>query len=289
MNKVIEIRKFKEEKKVGKVSEEKRKKFNMYGKLETKAVSTDTLIKEYLKCDKSLLKLAVYIIEQYGYLCCRNKEYIFEEIKRDMKYCEVQPEISKRYKAHLGVKVNGEWHFIEVKTNYSNAFDKKFNEIGNYNIKGFRLGLEQLSSTEMKSEIAMGELDNIVNLVHDFVLESMKYSITTFDCQKFVFLPSGMVEAKYKMLELDMPVYAIIEGTEVLSGQKHLVFLYRGESGREYAKYYRKKYADSGLPLYYSQMTTLNEIESRILKPSVCHCWKKRFNGCLRKRFTLDE
>lgn len=53
------------------------------------------------------------------------------------------------------------------------------------------------------------------------------------------------------MKELSLPDYAIWEGTEVDTGSKHMVLLYKGNKPKEYAEYYRKKYAGEGVPLFY--------------------------------------
>ena len=281
MGTVIDVRKYMEQKNAQKVEVIKKAAISnpRHEKLNTAGLSTKALVGEYLKNDKNLLKLAVYIIEQYGYVHRWGKKYVFEEVKRDMKYCEVQPEVSKRLKAHLGVKINGEWNFIEVRTTYSDSFDKKFNVIGNYNIKGYQIQVESLSSAKMKRIVEAGNLEEIVNRVHDIVYSGMSYGTFPFTYENSVYMPDiqKCVKCNYRMLEMDMPQYAILEGTEIRGGQKHLVLLYSGEDAKIYAKQYREKYAEAGVPLYYSKMSKYGLSIGEV-------CWKKLFQGDLKKK-----
>ena len=82
-------------------------------------LSTEALKKEYLNNGESVLKLATYIIEQYAYQQGKQGKVALEEIRRDMRYCEVYPEVNKRFKAHLGMKINGEWLLVEIMTQSS--------------------------------------------------------------------------------------------------------------------------------------------------------------------------
>ena len=47
------------------------------------------------------------------------------------------------------------------------------NVIGNYNIKGYQIQVESLSSAKMKRIVEAGNLEEIVNRVHDIVYSGM--------------------------------------------------------------------------------------------------------------------
>lgn len=290
MGTVIDVRKYMEQKNAQKVEAIKQAAIrNPWNEQRnTGSLSVESLVNEYLKSGKSLLKLAVYIIEQYGYIYYKGEKCVFEEVKRDMKYCEVQPEVSKRLKAHLGVKINGEWKFIEVKYNYSDGFDKKFDVIGNYNIKGYQVQVCDLACTEMKSIVETGNLEEIVKNVHKIVYRGMLDWTSSFDfVTRLISMPDGRdwIDCSYTMLEMHMPDYAILEGTEIKSRQRHLVFFYKEglENVKDYAKQYREKYAGAGVPLYYSKIPTY-DYRAKHLKIREEVCWKRLFQGSLYKK-----
>lgn len=216
-------------------------------------------LQEYVRERWSISKLMCRIIEHYGYICCnRKRKYVFEDIKRDVKYCEMYPEIeNKRYKAPLWVKVKGEWCFIEVYADSASirSFDKKWCELGNYGIKGFLVELSGLKPTEMKRMIEDHDLDGIAEKVKHAYDDAFNSEIGDTECKCSVSFGGEKKERKcsYKLLELKQNEYAILEGKDQETGDKHFVLLCGGSESKEYAKYYREQYGDAGLPLLYGQ------------------------------------
>ena len=217
-------------------------------------LSTEVLIKEFVECGRSVLKLVLYIIEQYG--CIGKDGSPFEETKRDMKYCEICPEIeNKRLKAPLAVKIGGEWYAVEVVTNSSSndAFWRKWETIGNYNVKGFRIDVSDLNRGDRKYLLDTKEQDcflkEIVENIHRYYLYS---GVFQFERKSFVEIGRGgtRITCIYKMKEL-FHGYVILEGTDTDTGAKHMVLLCKGSRKKEYAQYYLEKYADAGIPLFY--------------------------------------
>lgn len=227
-------------------------------KKNTGRLSTEALTKEYVQNGKSVLKLVLYIIEQYG--CFYNSDTLFEETKRDVRYCEICPEIeNKRLKAPIAVKIKGEWHAVEVITNSSSdaAFKKKWETIGNYNVKGFCVDVSDLGRSEMTYWLDRKEQDvwlgTIVEKVHDlyfynkWILSFERISIVEINGE------DTRIRCIYKMKELSLPDYVILEGTEIDTGDKHMLLLYKGNKKKKYAEYYCEKYADAGIPLFYAK------------------------------------
>lgn len=227
-------------------------------KKSTGGLSTESLIKEYVKNGRSTLKLVLYIIEQYG--CFSDSDTLFEETKRDVRYCDICPEIeNKRLKAPLAVKIKGEWYAVEVLTNNSSnaAFKKKWETIGNYNVKGFRVDVLELGRSDMTYWLDMKEndalLDTIVEKIHDNYFY-YKEAIP-FERRSIVEIKgeNTRIVCTYKMKELSLPHYVILEGTETDTGDKHMLLLCKGNKKRKYAEYYCEKYAEAGIPLFYAK------------------------------------
>lgn len=227
-------------------------------KKNTGGLSTEALIKEYVQNGKSVLKLVLYIIEQYG--CFYNSDTLFKETKRDVRYCDIYPEIeNKRLKAPLAVKIKGEWCAVEVITNSSGdaAFKKKWETIGNYNVKGFSVYVSDLGHSEMTYWLDRKEQDiwlgTIVEKIHDFYFYNKR--VVPFERMSIVEINGEDTRIKciYKMKELSLPDYVILEGTEIETGDKHMLLLHKGNKKKKYAEYYREKYADAGIPLFYAR------------------------------------
>lgn len=224
-------------------------------KKNTGGLSTEALIKEFVENGRSVLKLVLYIIEQYGFI--DENGCPFEDVKRDVKYCEICHEIeNKRLKAPLAVKISGEWHAVEVVTNSSSnaAFWRKWETIGDYNIKGFCIDVSGINQGDMKYFLSEKYRDfclkEIVENIHHFYLNGK--SIFHFE-RKSVVEISGedtRITCIYKMKELFYD-FVILEGTEVVTGARHMVLLCKGSRKREYAEYYLEEYADAGIPLFY--------------------------------------
>lgn len=235
---------------VGKVRQAKRGA----EKKDTGGLSTEALIKEFVQSGRSVLKLVLYIIGQYG--CIGENGSPFEEVKRDVKYCEICPGIeNKRMKAPLAVRIGGEWHAVEVVTNSSSntAFWRKWETIGDYNIKGFRIDVSGLNRGDMKYLLETKEQDcflkEIVENIHFFYLHS---DVFRFERMSYVEISGedARITCMYKMKEL-FTGFVILEGTEVDTGAKHMVLLCKGSRKKEYAEYYLEEYADAGIPLFY--------------------------------------
>lgn len=224
-------------------------------KRDTGGLSTEVLIKEFVENERSVLKLVLYIIEQYGRIGENGSP--FEGVKRNMKYCEICPEIeNKRLKAPLAVKINGEWHAVEVVTNSSSntAFWRKWETIGDYNIKGFCIDVSGIERGDMKYFLSEKDRDvclkEIVENVHQFYLNCK--SIFHFERESIVEISgeNTCITCMYKMKEL-FSDFVILEGTEADTGAKHMVLLCKGSRKKEYAEYYLEEYADAGISLFY--------------------------------------
>lgn len=244
-----------------KKSEETKKRAKK-GERPISGLSTDALINEFKQNGRSVFKLVLYIIEQYG--CIPDySDMVFEEVKRDMKYSEICPEITnKRLKAPLGVKMKGEWYALEVVTSHSaaRAMERKWEIIGNYNVKGFCLDKIRLSYKDMQSLMVWRNTEHYDGLktIVEEVLDccSRGNNLFSFECRKSIIISGEENERHciYKMLELSLPDYAILEGTEIKTGDKHLLlfYKYKGREPEKYAKYYREKYSWMGIPLLYA-------------------------------------
>lgn len=223
-------------------------------KRNTGGLSTEALIKEFVECGRSVLKLVLYIIEQYGYIGKDGSP--FEEVKRDMKYCEICPEIeNKRLKAPFAVKIGGEWHAVEVITNSSSytAFWRKWETIGDYNMKGFCIDMSDLNRGDMKYLLRTKEQDCFLKEIVEKIHHIYSYSyVFHFERTSFVEISgeNTCITCMYKMKELFIG-FVILEGTDVDTGAKHMVLLCKGNRKKEYAEYYLEKYADAGIPLFY--------------------------------------
>lgn len=225
-------------------------------------LSTDALIEEFKQNGRSIYKLVLYLIEQYKYIPGYMDNMVFGEVKRDMKYSEICPEVTnKRLRAPLGVKIRGEWHAIEVITDHSavSAIKRKWETIGNCNVKGFCL--EKLNFTYpymkrmliWKDEDYYEKLKDIVEAVHkDYFFKNFIYS---YECSPFIQIngEGKSMQYIYEMMELSLPYYAILQGTQTETGDKHLLLLYMGDKKEKYAEYYRQKYADADIPLLYAR------------------------------------
>lgn len=229
-------------------------------KLSVNELVTVDWIKEYIQKGWGISKLVFHIIEQYGYICCNDgKKYVFEEIRRDVKYYEMYPEIeNKRLKAPLWVKVSGEWYFVEMCTDTASqeAYMNKKAELGNYDVKGFCVDLYGIKTQELKRMLADNDLAGAVEKINDFYNDRYKKWVekTSSQCRTSITFGSekNRRDCIYKMLEQTCH-YAILEGTEQETGNKHLVLLYDEYEPKEYAKYYKDKYGKTGMPCLYAQ------------------------------------
>lgn len=224
-------------------------------KRNTGRLSTESLIKEFIENGRSVLKLVLYIIEQYGYI--GENGFPFEEVKRDMKYCEICSEIdNKRLKAPLAVKINGEWYAVEVATNSSSyaAFWRKWETIGDYNMKGFFIDVSDMNRGDMKYFLSEKYRDfclkEIVDNIHRFYLNGK--SVFPFERKSYVEIggENTRITCMYKAKEL-FTGFVILEGTDIDTRVRHMVLLCKGNRKKEYAEYYLEKYADAGIPLFY--------------------------------------
>ena len=200
-------------------------------KLRVQELVTADWIKEYMQKGWGLSKLVFRIIEQYGYIRCRDgKKYVFEEIRRDARYHEMYPEVeNKRLKAPLWVKVNGEWYFVELCTDTASqkAYLNKKAELGNYDVKGFCVDLYGLKTQELKRMLESNDLAGAIGKINDFYYDNKWIEQTSSICRTSVTFGSekNRRDCTYKLLEQTYH-YAILEGTEVETGDKHLVLLY---------------------------------------------------------------
>ena len=227
-------------------------------KLNVQELLTKEWAEEYMHSNWGLSKLVFHIIEQYGYLRCTDKKrYVFEDIKRDAKYYEMYPEVeNKRLKAPLWVKVSGEWYFVEMYTDTASfeTFRNKMAALGNYGIKGFCVDLYGLKTQEIKRLLKYCELVELVKKINDIYFEHSKVEKTSSECRtsvKFIGEKTKR-DCTYKMLE-ETCYYAILEGTELESGNKHFVLLYKECEPKEYAKHFKEQYGKTGIPLLYAK------------------------------------
>lgn len=214
---------------------------------------------EFQKNGWGVSKLIVHVIEQYGYIRCGDgKKYTFEEVKRDVKYHEMYPEIEENFKAPLWVKINGEWYFVEYYTDFTSNCNLKckWAQIGNHDVKGFFVNLYGLNRQKLKRMIEENDLAGAVKeivICHIMGYHSVMGGNT--DCKASVSFGSETVKRDciYKLVELEAYRYAILEGTELKDGSKHMVLLYDTVESKEYAGYFREKYKNAGVPLLYGQ------------------------------------
>mgnify|MGYP007067131512 FL=1 len=227
-------------------------------KLKLQELVTADWIKEYMQKEWGLSKLVFRIIEQYGYIRCKDgKKYVFEEIKRDARYHEMYPEVeNKRLKAPLWVKCSGEWYFVELCTDTTSqkAYLNKKAELGNYDVKGFCVDLYGLKTQELKRMLESNDLAGAIGKINDFYYDNKWIEETSSICRTSVTFGSekNRRDCTYKMLEQTYH-YAILEGTEVETGDKHLVLLYDEYEPKAYAKYYKDKYVRTGIPCLYAK------------------------------------
>lgn len=227
-------------------------------KLRVQELVTKEWFKEYTQKGWGLSKLVFRIIEQYGYIRCRDgKKYVFEEIRRDAKYHEMYPGIeNKRLKAPLWVKCSGEWYFVEMYTDTASqeAFMNKKAELGNYDVKGFCVDLYGIKTQELKRMLADNDLAGAAGKINDAYYDNKWIEKTSSVCRTSVTFGSekNRRDCTYKMLEQTYH-YAILEGTELETGDKHLVLLYDEYEPKEYAKYYKDKYGKTGIPRLYAK------------------------------------
>lgn len=200
-------------------------------KLRVQELVTADWIKEYMQKGWGLSKLVFRIIEQYGYIRCRDgKKYVFEETRRDVRYHEMYPEIeNKRLKAPLWVKVSGEWYFVEMCTDTATqeAYMNKKAELGNYDVKGFYVDLYGIKTQELKRMLAVNDVAGAVGKINNFYYDNKWIEKTSTICKTSVTFGSekNCRDCTYKILEQTYH-YAILEGTELETGNKHLVLLY---------------------------------------------------------------
>lgn len=218
---------------------------------------TKKWLEEYLQNGWGISKMIIHIIEQYGYICCEDgKKYIFEEVKRDMKYYEMCPEIEeKHFKAPLWVKVNGEWYFVEYYTDYTSqcALDNKWTEVGNHDVKGFFVDLYGLNKRKLKEMIEEKNAAEAVKEICSYYEQRQHSVMGDTECKASVTFgeEKSQRDYTYKLVELDLYEYAVLEGIEKETGDRHLVLLAGTRKPKEYAKQFRKKYGDAGIPLLY--------------------------------------
>ncbi len=227
----------------------------------TGGLSTEALVKEYVQNGKSIQKLVRYMIEQYGYMFNNRKNNIIEEVKRDVRYCDIYPEVkNKRFRAPLAVKIMGRWHMVEIWTTYASikAFWSKMETIGNYNVSGFYMNLTKLETKEMKELLWNKQIEYflpaIVEKVHDIFFYEGSCSTRTFDQPTSVTVKGepGYMFCDYKMLEL-LRGNVILEGVESKTNNKHLLMMCYGDELGKYANYFEEKYRDAGVPLFYTR------------------------------------
>lgn len=228
-------------------------------KIEGQELVTAKWLEEYRRNGWGLSKLIAHIIEQYGYICCEGgKKYAFEDAKRDVKYYEMCPEIKeKHFKAPLWVKVNGEWYFVEVYTDYTSqcTVNAKWTEVGNHNVKGFFVDLYGLNKRKIKGMLERNDVMGVVKEICSYYEERRHSVMGDTECKALVAFggEKSQRECIYKLVEFDLYEYAVLEGTEVETGNKHLVLLAGTRKPKEYAEHFRKKYRDAGIPLLYGK------------------------------------
>lgn len=226
-------------------------------KLRVQELMTVDWMKEYIQKGWSISKMLFHIIEQYGYIRCEDgKKYVFEEIRRDARYNEMYPEVgNKRYKAPLWVKVKGEWYFVELYNDPAKekAFDNKWIEIGNYNVKGFLISSYDLKMGELKKMWEKLDIVGLAKKLNDDYYDSYNIVIDESRCDRSVVFGTEKTsrDCTYKLMELEQYGYAILEGTEIKTGSKHMVLLYEKNGAKEHAKYFKEQYGNAGVPLLY--------------------------------------
>lgn len=230
----------------------------------TGGLSTEALVKEYVQNGKNIQKLVCYMIEQYGYMFTNRENNIIEEVKRDVRYCDIYPEIkNKRFRAPLAVKIRGRWHMVEIFTTYASvkAFRNKMDTIGNYNVSGFSIYLTKFETKEMTDLLWNKEIEcfwpAIVEKAHDIFFYEGNNRTYTFDQDITVIVKgeSGLMPmpCQYKMLELSFPDYVILEGVDIRTNNKHLLMLCIGNELEKYANCFEEKYRDADVPLFYAR------------------------------------
>lgn len=234
------------------------------GSIKTHKFVSKEWMKEFLQKGWSVSKLIAHIIEQYGYICCgRGREkYVFEEVKRDVKYYEMYPEIEeKHFKAPLWVKVNGEWYFVEVYTDSASlgAFQNKWREVGNYDVKGFVVDLYGLNKRKIKQMLEEYDVAGAAKEICSIYEEGIHEIMGDSECKASVSFGSETAkrDCTYRLVELKPFRYAIVEGTELKNGSKHMVLLYDKVEKKESVEYFRENYKNAGMPLLYGQWHTL--------------------------------
>jgi len=234
------------------------------GSIKAHKFVTAEWMKEYLQKGWSVSKLIAHVIEQYGYICCGGgrKKYVFEEVKRDVKYYEMYPEIEeKHFKAPLWVKVNGEWYFVEVYTDSASleAFQNKWREVGNYDVKGFAVDLYGLNKRKIKQMLEENDVTGAVKEICSIYKEGIHDVMGDSECKASVSFGSETAkrDCTYRLVELKPYRYAIVEGTELKDGSKHMVLLYDAVEKKESVEYFREQYKNAGMPLLYGQWHTL--------------------------------
>lgn len=230
------------------------------GSIKTCKFVSKEWLEEFLKNGGGASKLIAHVIEQYGGIRCREDrtEYVFEEVKRDVKYHEMCPEIeNKRLKAPLWVKVNGEWFFVEIYTDSASleAFKDKWTEIGNYDVKGFLVDLYGINKQKIKRMLEENDFAGAVKRICDCYEEGFHAVRGISECRASVSFggEKNQRDCTYKLVELDLYEYAVPEGTEAETGDKHLVLLAGTRNPKEYAEQFRKNYENAGMPLLYGK------------------------------------
>lgn len=257
MCKMINLEEYRKNKEV-KEKNQMKKRIETDRKLSVKELVTADWMKEYMQKGWGISKLVFRIIEQYGYIRCKyGEKYVFEEIRRDTRYHEMYPEIeNKRLKAPLWVKCSGEWYFVELCTDYTSekVFVNKLAELGNYGVKGFCVYLFGLKTQELKRMLADNDLVGAVEKINDAYYDNKWIEKTSSTCRASVTFGSekNRRDCTYKMIEQTYH-YAILEGTELETGNKHMVLLYDEYEPKEYAKYFKNKYGKTGMPCLYAK------------------------------------
>ena len=234
-------------------------------KLSVQELVTEEWLKEYMQKGWSITKMFFHIVEQYGYINGRGgRKYVFEDIKRDAKYSEMYPEIeNKRYKAPLWVKIEGEWYYIEMYHDSASqkAFKNKWIEVGNYNVKGCLITFVDLKMAELKRMWESHDLIGLVNKLNDYYYGS-SFDVEDMSKEKY-WVVFGSEETSrrctYRLIEMELHRYAILEGTELETGSKHMVLMYEKNGAKEYEKYYKEQYGSVNLPLLYKEWNPMGE------------------------------
>lgn len=229
-------------------------------KLKVQELVSGDWLKKYMQNGWNITKMILHIIEQYGYIRCYNrKEYVFEDIRRDVRYSEMHPEVeNKRYKAPLWVKIDGEWYFVEMWHDSVNqkAFSNKWIEIGNYDIKGFLIDFRDLKMAELKRMWESRDLIGLVKKLNDYYYEKSFHEVldeSRNNCSVIFGSEKASRKCTYKLVELELWKYAILEGTDMETGSKHMVLMYEKNRAKEYEKYFKEQYGNTGMSLLYKQ------------------------------------